>query len=172
MATPVGPPGEASQPTSPIPLSPNPSAPPGVSGGAPFTYGAMPRSFPSEMTSVVSQLSWWMRFLSVTYYIVSGLLVLMLVAFMAVGANLPGRPQGLVVMVMAMFAFFAVVGMLAATWLMQAAAHFTSGVHSGDTGRLFQGFRSLKLYLIVYVIWAGVSLLGQLTPFALLAFAN
>ena len=36
---------------------------------------------------------------------------------------------------------------------------------AGDSGRLMQGFRSFQLYLIVYVIWSGLSLIGQLSPF-------
>ena len=119
------------------PFAPPTSAPPPAEGGLVFS---------SEGVEVVSSLAKWMRGLSVFYFIFIGLAGHLSCGTVArVGVD-SARGGGIVIGLVVAMAV-----MIAATmFLREAASGFERGVYSDDEMTLGAGFRSLRIYLIIF----------------------
>lgn len=113
----------------------------------------------------VTSLAKWMRIVSVFLFVFGGLTGLGALA-VVVGGGV-GMTRGLGLMQGGLAAggglmLFVVAGLfiLSGAWLRQSAFHFYDGVLSNAESALAQGFRKLRLFLILYGIYSLLQLAG------------
>ena len=127
-------------------------------------------SLSAQGWEIVSGMSKWMRIVSGLQYAGAVLVGLGALFFISQSGRLIGD-GGFTTRVLAVSAAVMVAYSLllffAASWLRQAASHFYQGVLSDHESPLAQGFRSLRLYLILYAIFSVVGLAGVLVKLAL-----
>lgn len=119
------------------PFAPPTAAPPPAEGGLVFS---------SEGVEVVSSLAKWMRGLSIFYYIFIGIAGLLSCGTVATVGVSSARGGGIVLGLVVAVA----VTIAATVFLREAASGFERGVYSDDENTLGAGFRSLRVYLIIF----------------------
>jgi hypothetical protein len=130
--------------------------PPGPAGGL---------SLSDHGWDIVSSLARWMRIVAVSEWVAAGLLVvggliaLSLVSRLGSLDSVAPRSGSLMLGAVFVMALLFVVG---GVWLRQAAAHFHDGVLADAERPLADGFRKLRLYLILYGVYAIVGLATQI----------
>ena len=146
----------------------NPYAPPVESSDAypPPRPAAGGLSLSSFGWDIVSGMSKWMKIVSVLLYIAGALFLTGSLAFASCAGQLPWASAGArAAQVWISIGALGVMGILflaGATWLRQAATHFYDGVLAGAERPLGLGFRKLRLYLILYGLYAIFGLLAQI----------
>jgi hypothetical protein len=154
----------------------NPYAPPvesaDVAYQAPTAQGGL--SISGQGWEIVSSMAKWMRIVSTFQYILGGLIAVGGVALLALTGSaassrmkLFGMAGGAAVMG-GVFLAMAVLFILGATWLRQSAAQFYDGVLSDAEQPLANGFRKLRLYLILYGLYGILGLLGNIAELVLI----
>jgi hypothetical protein len=154
----------------------NPYAPPvessDVAYQAPTSQGGL--SISGQGWEIVTSMAKWMRIVSTFQYILGGLIAVGGLALIALAGSasasrmkLFGMAGGAVLMA-GLFIAMAVLFVLGATWLRQAAAQFYDGVLSDAEQPLAHGFRKLRLYLILYGIYGILGLLGNVVELVLI----
>jgi hypothetical protein len=149
----------------------NPYAPPVESADAayqaPTERGGL--SVSGQGWEIVTSMTKWMRIVSTFQFIAAGLIGVMGLAIVGLGgsASFFKLPVGAGMRGAAMaFGFFftvlAVLFIFAAVWLRQSAAQFYDGVLSDAEQPLANGFRKLRLYLILYGILGLVANVAEL----------
>lgn len=149
----------------------NPYAPPVETSDAfqhamPVAQGGLTIS--GQGWEIVSSMAKWMRIVSTLQYVGGALIGVLGLIVVATGSTTMARSftgglrggaavalGGSILLVMSALFFFA------ATWLRQSARHFYDGVLSDAERPLADGFRKLRLYLILYGVYAMLSLLGD-----------
>ncbi len=128
-------------------------------------------SISAQGWETVAGMSKWMRIVSGLQYGLGVLVVLgaLFVGCQAarVGSLAGGKAQAMLVFSTLLLIAYAVLLFLGATWLRRAAVNFYEGVISDHESPLALGFRNLRLYLILYGIFAVIGLFGQVIKLAL-----
>jgi hypothetical protein len=130
----------------------NPYAPPaaGFDAGPPSTE----LSLSQAGQATVDSLAQWMRIVSIFFYVFAGLMGVMALL------SLFGGAMGLVMMILA--GGFAVLMVMAGTWLRDAARQFSHGVTHNEEICLGQGFRALRSFFIMYGIFNIIGLVKSI----------
>lgn len=147
----------------------NPYAPPVESSDgydasqAPVERGGL--SISGQGWDIVTGMSKWMKIVSTLQYIGGALLVVVLLILVVAGGSFLRRAgsSGATAIMgggAALFAY-AILLFLGATWLRSAAVSFYDGVLSDAEQPLAQGFRKLRLYMILYGIFGILGLLAN-----------
>jgi hypothetical protein len=148
----------------------NPYSPPVESSDAydasqaPVERGGL--SISGQGWDIVTGMSKWMKIVSTLQYVGGALLAVVLLVLVVAGgsflrrAGSSGAMAGVVGGGVALFAY-AILLFLGATWLRGAAVNFYDGVLSDAEQPLAQGFRKLRLYMILYGIFGILGLLGN-----------
>lgn len=97
---------------------------------------------------LVSDLAKWMRIVSGFLFVFGALMLVVGFGFLACASRFSNSTAGLATMGGAFV--YGVLLFFGGTWLRGAATHFYEGVMGDATSPLAQGFRKLRLYLILY----------------------
>lgn len=131
------------------PFAPPTAAPSSSEGGLLFS---------AEGVEVVSSLAKWMRGLSIFFYIGIGLVSIVSCGAMAtVGFGNSGASAAIIGVAIGTAVLIA-----ATVFLREAASGFERGVYSDDEMTLGAGFRSLRIYLIIFGVFGILSMLSTL----------
>jgi hypothetical protein len=149
----------------------NPYAPPVETPDSPVeppVVGEGGLALSEEGWNIVSSMAKWMRIVSGFLYALGALLgVAFLIVLVSGGSEIASSGAGafeagmfagagVMMIVVSVLMFFA------ATWLRQAAFHFYDGILSNTELALATGFRKLRLYLILYGLYAILGLAGEI----------
>jgi hypothetical protein len=150
----------------------NPYAPPVESSDAYDASTAPPErgglSISGQGWDIVAGMSKWMRIVSTMQYVGGALLIVLLLLLLAFGSRIMSDSgmgstvalSGGILFAYSLLLFFG------ATWLRQAATHFYDGVLSDAEQPLAQGFRKLRLYMILYGVFGVLGLLAKIAELA------
>jgi len=145
----------------------NPYAPPVETTDAPPIVPDTPGLSLSEQGwGTVTSMAKWMRIVSTFFFIFGALLaVFSLIAIVGGGSMLgragsSGLAGGLFAGSMIFMLFVTVMLFVAGAWLRQSAYHFYDGVLSNAEHALAQGFRKLRLYMILYGVYGILQLIN------------
>ena len=130
----------------------NPYAPPAaaIDGGRWSTE----LSLSEEGQATVDSLAYWMRIVSIFFFLFAGVMGLMALFSLFAGA------MGLIMMVV--LGGFAVLMAMAGMWLRDAARQFSHGVAHNEEICLGQGFRALRSFFIMYGIFNIIGLIKSI----------
>ena len=127
--------------------------------------------FDSNMDHVTQEhlqsVAKWTRFISITGFVVLGLmLVFLLVAGSQLASTLSALPGfGALDMAGAVFAIVIIVMLIFGLWiffLFKASNSLTNGMQNRDAAMLADGFRAMKTYFIISFVFSVLSLLSSL----------
>jgi hypothetical protein len=149
----------------------NPYAPPVESSDAYDASTAPPErgglSISGQGWDIVTGMSKWMRIVSTMQYVGGAMLIVLLLLLLAFGGKMMRLGMGSTIMLSGSILFlYTLLLFFGATWLRQAASHFYDGVLSDAEQPLAQGFRKLRLYMILYGVFGVLGLLAKIAELA------
>lgn len=142
--------GEIQNPYAP-PVETSDPLVPGPKGGA--------LTLSEKGWETVTSLAKWMRIVATFFYICGGLLAAVAVISLITGSSMMDKASslqqgGILAGSAGVMLIVVVLLFLSGAWLRSAAFHFYDGVLSDAESALAQGFRKLRLFLILYGIYA------------------